>query len=717
MKVQQVVGQAKAVTQATLLLSPLLVLATLFFPSSVSAQGYLTLQPAPVYQLEHTSFPDRTLYVRGGLNQGRFVPQFFSLDISPLLTYSNQLTWKKLNETGPITDFRSRLPMAVNRQNQELTYFAEGGWMTSYNIVTDKWASSTIALCLSPDNPLNSVRGTQKAVMDPKSGLMYIPLGYNLQKGMLVFDATGNDCSGLPMPVNSKWYNNAWSESKNTIYIYGVGAAEPAEVPGSLWEFQFATKSWNLIPLQGDAPIVHQGSCMTSAFGGQKLIVYGGATVENVYGEIYIFDTVTYKWTKGPNSPTNRSEAACASSGDFFLTWGGYDAPTGFLSPPEILFYNIKYNKWMTQAEIAPPSSGTLTATAPPTAPLTATTTLAPTTAPVLNPNPNPNPGSGSGSGNSGGTSNNSGSINTGLTDAGSSPEASKDIGAAAIGGGVAGVVFIAAFVGFFFYRRGRKAGVKDRDDSNIEALAGDNLDEYQQAPYAPNSYNSAHQDPNANNNSYEADSAAFTSPYNPAYPPYTTASAPSPPYTEADENSPYFASAAAEGSHGASSSSHDDVGSGKDTAIYPLPTATPIAALSNSCSSEDGRLGSKTFLPTAPSAPQLHDSDAALMEQPTSSSTHSQGFQQDQEQFSNSAFYSAPLLPPLSPISPRNSQSCMVKSDGPANSKEQLASVHAKHDEYMEQLRQEREQQTEPESVQKRREEEDARRSEDGRE
>ncbi|KAG9067914.1 hypothetical protein KI688_011505 [Linnemannia hyalina] len=687
MKVQQVVGQAKAVTQATVLLSPLLLLTPLFFPSPVSAQGYLTLQPAPVYQLEHTSFPDKTLYVRGGLNQGRFVPQFFSLDISPLLTYSNQLTWKKLNETGPITDYRSRLPMAVNRQNQELTYFAEGGWMTSYNIVTDKWASSTFPLCLSPDKPLNSVRGTQKAVMDPKSGLMYIPLGYNLQDGMLVFDAAGNDCSGLPMPVNSKWYNNAWSESKNTIYIYGVGAAEPAEVPGSLWEFQFATKSWNLI--------------VKWSFGGQKLIVYGGATVDNVYGEIYIFDTVTYKWAKGPNSPTNRSEAACASSGDFFLTWGGYDAPKGYLSPPEILFYNIKYNKWMTQAEIVPPSSETLTATAPPTA----ITTLAPTTAPVLNPNPNSGSGSGSGSGNSGGTSNNSGSINPGLTDAGSSPEASKDSGAAAIGGGVAGVVFIAAFVGFFFYRRGKKAGVKDRDGSNIEALAGDNLGEYRQAPYAPNSDNSAHQDPNAINNSYGADSAAFTSPYNPAYPPYTTASAPSPPYTEADENSPYFASAAAEGSQGASSSSHD-VGSEKDTAVYPLPTATPIAALSNSCSGEDGKLGSNTFFPTAPSAPQLHDSDTAWAEQPTSSSSspHSQEFQQDQEQFTNSAFYSALPLPPLSPISPRNSQSCVVKSDGPANSKEQLVSVHAKHDEYMEQLRQEQlrqEQQAEMERIQ----------------
>lgn len=401
----------------------------------------------------------------------------------------------------------------------------------------------------------------------------------------------------------------------------------------------------------------------------------------------------------------------------------GFDATTGFLSPPEILFYNIRYNKWMTQAEIAPPSSGNLTATATATVtatiPLNATTTLTPTTAPV--PNPNPNPNLGSGSGNSGGTSHDSGASSTGLpiADTGDVPVASKISGAAAIGGGVAGIVFIAAFVGFLFYRRGRKAGVKDSDGSNIEALAGDNLDEYQQAPYAPNNYNSDNRDPGAIDNSYAADSAAFTSPYNPAYPPYTAASAPSPPYTEADEGSPYLATTAAEESHGTSSSSHGEVESGEDTAIYPLPTATPIAAYSKSGSGEDSKLGIKTLLSTAPSAPLLQDSDTVLTEPPTSSSTHSQRFQQDQEQENNSAFYSTPPLRSMSPISRRNSESDMVESDGSENSKDQLVLIHAKHDEYMEQLRQEREQKAEVNLAQKRQEEDDdsSRKSEDGQE
>lgn len=244
MKVQQVLGKSKAVMHATLLLSPLFVLTTLL-STSVSAQEIV--QPIPVYQVEHTSFNDRNLYIRGGLNQGKFVAQFFSLDISPLLSYSNKLTWKKLNEVGPVTDFRSHLPMAVNRQNQELTYFYEGGRMTAYNLMLNTWMSSTILICLSPDDPKDTVRGHQKAVMDPKTGLMYIPQGYNLQTEMLVFDPTGNSCSSLPMPANANWYNHVWSESKDTIYMYGTGATQEAEVPASLWELQFATKSWKSI--------------------------------------------------------------------------------------------------------------------------------------------------------------------------------------------------------------------------------------------------------------------------------------------------------------------------------------------------------------------------------------------------------------------------------------------------------------------------------------
>jgi len=240
MRAQGVVGQVRVAIQDTLLFSSLLL--TVLLSTLVSAQ----VAPAPVYQFEHTFFPNRTLYIRGGLNQGRVVPQFYSLDMSPLLTHSNNLTWKKLNEVGPITDFRSALPMTPNKENQGIAYFGEGSVMMNYNAVTNTWLTAAIPICLSPANANPSVRGSnlQTALTDPVSGLMYIPGGYSAQSQMLVFEDANNVCSGVPMPANVVDSKYALSESKGAIYMVGNTTSKSAP---SIWEFTIATKIWKNI--------------------------------------------------------------------------------------------------------------------------------------------------------------------------------------------------------------------------------------------------------------------------------------------------------------------------------------------------------------------------------------------------------------------------------------------------------------------------------------
>lgn len=353
----------------------------------------------------------------------------------------------------------------------------------------------------------------------------------------------------------------------------------------------------------------------------------------------------------------------------------GYDASSGFLSPPDILFYNIKQNRWMNQAEIVP--SGNIADT------LTTTLALLPTNVDQDHPGV-------------------TGTNTPGMVGYDLPNTINKTNSAAAIGGGVAGVVFIVAFVGFLFYRCGKKAAVKDGDLIE-EALPGNNSDEvppspgHQQAPFAPNSYNT-YQDPNAADTLYAANSAAvYTTPYNPAYPPCTIASAPSPPYTEADENGPYWAAAAASsysaaGSLGASGSSRAHVDSG-DRTIYPLPTAIPIAAYQKNGSNEYANTDSKTHYPTTPSAPQLplsnKNSRQSMNSSPTSSSMPQipQEFQQDQYQ-DDSALY-----PPLSPISrnpPQVQGGGMVASESPTDPKEKLTLAHVEDELNMERIRQE---------------------------
>ncbi|KAG0220442.1 hypothetical protein BGX33_000117, partial [Mortierella sp. NVP41] len=111
----------------------------------------------------------------------------------------------------------------------------------------------------------------------------------------------------------------------------------------------------------------------------------------------------------------------------------------GNSSPAEISFYNVRTDKWVKQADIAPPSANTTsTGSAAPGA--TSTT------------------GSGS------------------ITTATSLPEtdlpASKS-NAAAIGGGVAGVAIVVAFIGFLFFRRHKQAGGSKRAGSQDIPLNG----------------------------------------------------------------------------------------------------------------------------------------------------------------------------------------------------------------------------------------------------
>lgn len=59
------------------------------------------------------------------------------------------------------------------------------------------------------------------------------------------------------------------------------------------------------------------------ALGGQKLLLFGGDNLGKATGDMFIFDTVNYNWTKAATSPNVRTEMACASAGEYFVAWGG----------------------------------------------------------------------------------------------------------------------------------------------------------------------------------------------------------------------------------------------------------------------------------------------------------------------------------------------------------------------------------------------------------
>lgn len=407
------------------LLLPLLLLTT---PLITPAFAQQVVAPIPVSKVENTYVSDKALYIRGGLNAGSRVQQFYSLDLTPLLVHSNKLLWKYLNPAGPIQKFRDKMPMAITYHNQALTYFHESSVRADYNLQADRWDAVAAPICANgiPEY----VKSLQTALVDPKTQLVYIPFGFAHEKQMLVLDMDKGTCTGVPMPTNSKADLFAWSDSKSTIYM--VGTVPPATTP-NVWEYQFATKTWKNIPKKGQPPTaLILDSCMVSSLGGQKLLLFGGHNFAKATGDMFVFDTVSYNWTKAATSPNVRADMACASAGEYFVAWGGAISYLDNITPPEILFYNVKNDKWLNQTEIAPPLNATLPVPVSP-------------------------------------TSTGSESINTGLPSAG----ASKNNGAVIGGGVAAGVVAIAAIIGFLLYRRRTKQARVKRDpqDLNIHSL------------------------------------------------------------------------------------------------------------------------------------------------------------------------------------------------------------------------------------------------------
>ncbi|KAF9932747.1 hypothetical protein FBU30_007397 [Linnemannia zychae] len=176
----------------------------------------------------------------------------------------------------------------------------------------------------------------------------------------------------------------AWSVSKETGFMFGSA-------------LMTTTSSVN----QSNPPLL-TGSCMVSAYGGNKLVIFGGSSdTARATGNIYIYDTIKYNWTTGTISLKPRADMACATSGDYFVVWGGYDNEAPANIPTEMLFYNMKTDKWANQTNISP------------------------------------EPGS--------------------VPDDNNDPVRSTKNNAPAIGGGVASVVLIAIIVGIVIIRRNRQ--------------------------------------------------------------------------------------------------------------------------------------------------------------------------------------------------------------------------------------------------------------------
>jgi hypothetical protein len=325
------------------------------------------------------------------------------------------------------------------------------------------------------------------AATDPTTGSMYIVNGglSNGVKTTFSYNEVINEYKeiGQTVPMETG-FAGAWTTARKSMLIHGGLRANV--VQDMLYEFTPSNDVSVIQPIaySGDAPTARQGHCMISAYGGTKMIVFGGIGASNTsLGDIYTLDTNTLKWSKGTDGGASvaRAYTACAVSNDMFVAWGGCDGTMATVTSNITIVYNLKTNQWVSDYSPFPYSGATKSVTALP-----------------------------SGTGTGGPT----------VTGTGG-PDGNSNLGGI-IGGVIGGLAVIGIAIGLFIFRRRGKANQENTTIATSEpvTIGMNNI-------HNNSEKNSPHTDPNSPPPSDSAENVAAPPQYH-IFQPSTSKSGPS---------------------------------------------------------------------------------------------------------------------------------------------------------------------------------------------
>ncbi|KAF9905704.1 hypothetical protein EC991_001378 [Linnemannia zychae] len=381
-----------------------LVAVVLLFTQSVSAQY---TSPAPGVLWLWNYIADKALFVRQG-------SQFYSLDLTPLLSGNGNQAWKTLSTlNGPVPELDGVYqPIGVTSDGQSVVSFDPAGTVSSYSIGSDAW-SAPVAM---PVGSYTYENRYTTPVTDPRTGVVYIQVNYNNVTQMLAYDPSTNTRSFIPMPLtfttpNYEYYMT-WSFYMDGLVFFDADSLS-TEVKFQI--YRPTTNTWNYLAPTRDMLRAEM------AYGGRKIIIAGGQSGFDTIPGVFVIDAATLTWSEGPPVANGRGGMACATAGDYLVMYGGAENFQNTKAPVGTIFYNLKTNTW------GDPIPNPVT-TAPPGA----------TSMPPSGPR----------------TSSGSGGIGAGSTDIPAVPPPPSTNNAGAIGGGVAGGVVVIGIIGFVFIRR-----------------------------------------------------------------------------------------------------------------------------------------------------------------------------------------------------------------------------------------------------------------------
>jgi hypothetical protein len=328
----------------------LFLLASICLCPSVHAQSF---RPIVTCGSFYNFIEGRVLYIAGGAKEYRGTPlsQSFSIDFS----VSWNMSSPKFNSL-PKAPAAERVASALSADGKQWLMCSLHGCRIN-DIGTSNWT----VLFKEPGGFLLA------ATTDTESGLIYIPNALNAD--MIVVSLTAksqNQVMMAPALLDAqREFSVAWSASSRKMFFFGGDTGSSVEIQRFNAYSYDTTGGWKALrDMKGPIPTPRMGSCLVSAYGGTKLIYFGGYTMDRVElrPEIFLFDVATLTWTNGtaPPKKDQRGAAACGVLGDYFITWGGVGGLDETRLKDTTAVYNMKTNLW-TSNYVAVPISTTST--------------------------------------------------------------------------------------------------------------------------------------------------------------------------------------------------------------------------------------------------------------------------------------------------------------------------------------------------------------------
>ncbi|KAF9986824.1 hypothetical protein BGZ75_001371 [Mortierella antarctica] len=231
-------------------------------------------------------------------------------------------------------------------------------WLIMANAIPHKFRIDNGTWSQDPSYPSFTAKGGLGAATDPETGLIYVINGFstNGSSSMLQYNLDTRTSYPLPMHPALVTLSDAavvWSKVRKSMLVHGGwGYSYPPSLLQGLYEFvpDGGYGTWTLLLDKGDRPEPRKGHCLVPAYGGSKMILFGGllGSGERAASDVYSLDVKTLTWSKltDPGELYARAYHACAVSNDMFVSWGGSDSTYNVTNTNVTLVYNLKMNVW-----------------------------------------------------------------------------------------------------------------------------------------------------------------------------------------------------------------------------------------------------------------------------------------------------------------------------------------------------------------------------------